>query len=297
MGASMIRHYPSWDLCSVADKPGGLLGATEIRRLADELGVIPTKKLGQNFVHDANTIRRIVTIAGVGEGDHVLEVGPGLGSLTLGLVESGARVTVIEIDQRLAAALPATIEKYFPGTPITIITQDALKVSEVPGTPTALVANLPYNTSVPITLHLLGALTSLHTVVVMVQAEVAERLAAKPGSKAYGSPSLKARWYGSWSVAGSVPRQVFWPVPRVDSLLVKMEHTPPPGDDDLKSVVFDLVDEAFATRRKMVRGALANYLGANRVSSVISKAGLNPEARGEQWTLDEFVALARVVLD
>jgi len=280
----------------VADKSGGLLGATEIRRLADELGVSPTKKLGQNFVHDANTIRRIVSIAGVSEGDHVLEVGPGLGSLTLGLLEAGATVSVIEIDPRLAGALPRTVSRYFPDRTVSVMTQDALEVTEVRGTPTALVANLPYNTSVPITLHLLSALPSLRSVLVMVQAEVAERLAAQPGSKAYGAPSVKARWFGSWSVAGSVPRQVFWPVPNVDSLLVRMEGATPPGEEALRRVVFDLVDHAFATRRKMVRGALSGLLGADRVNDVITAAGLSPEARGEQWTLDDLVALAREVI-
>ncbi|MGA1446648.1 MAG: 16S rRNA (adenine(1518)-N(6)/adenine(1519)-N(6))-dimethyltransferase RsmA [Pontimonas sp.] len=280
----------------MADKSGGLLGATEIRRLADELGVSPTKKLGQNFVHDANTIRRIVSISGVSEGDHVLEVGPGLGSLTLGLLEAGATVSVIEIDPRLAGALPRTVSRYFPDRTVSVMTQDALEVTEVRGTPTALVANLPYNTSVPITLHLLSALPSLRSVLVMVQAEVAERLAAQPGSKAYGAPSVKARWFGSWSVAGSVPRQVFWPVPNVDSLLVRMEGVTPPGDVALQRVVFDLVDHAFATRRKMVRGALSGLLGADRVNDVITAAGLSPEARGEQWTLDDFVALAREVI-
>ena len=280
----------------MADKSGGLLGATEIRRLADELGVSPTKKLGQNFVHDANTIRRIVSIAGVSEGDHVLEVGPGLGSLTLGLLEAGATVSVIEIDPRLAGALPRTVSRYFPDRTVSVMTQDALEVTEVSGTPTALVANLPYNTSVPITLHLLYTLPSLRSVLVMVQAEVAERLAAQPGSKAYGAPSVKARWFGSWSVAGSVPRQVFWPVPNVDSLLVRMEGATPPGEEALRRVVFDLVDHAFATRRKMVRGALSGLLGADRVNDVITAAGLSPEARGEQWTLDDFVALAREVI-
>jgi len=280
----------------VADKSGGLLGATEIRRLADELGVSPTKKLGQNFVHDANTIRRIVSIARVSKGDHVLEVGPGLGSLTLGLLEAGATVSVIEIDPRLAGALPRTVSRYFPDRTVSVMTQDALEVTEVSGTPTALVANLPYNTSVPITLHLLYTLPSLRSVLVMVQAEVAERLAAQPGSKAYGAPSVKARWFGSWSIAGSVPRQVFWPVPNVDSLLVRMEGASPPGDEALRRVVFDLVDHAFATRRKMVRGALSGLLGADRVNDVITAAGLSPEARGEQWTLDDFVALAREVI-
>lgn len=280
----------------MADKSGGLLGATEIRRLADELGVSPTKKLGQNFVHDANTIRRIVSIAGVSAGDHVLEVGPGLGSLTLGLLEARATVTAIEIDPRLAGALPRTVSTHFPNHTVSVMTQDALEVTDVPGNPTALVANLPYNTSVPITLHLLSTLPSLRSVLVMVQAEVAERLAAQPGSKAYGAPSVKARWFGSWSVAGSVPRQVFWPVPNVDSLLVRMEGATAPGNETLRRVVFELVDHAFATRRKMVRGALSGLLGADRVNDVITAAGLSPEARGEQWTLDDFVALARVVI-
>ncbi|MGA0210585.1 MAG: 16S rRNA (adenine(1518)-N(6)/adenine(1519)-N(6))-dimethyltransferase RsmA, partial [Pontimonas sp.] len=223
-------------------------------------------------------------------------VGPGLGSLTLGLLEAGATVSVIEIDPRLAGALPRTVSRYFPDRTVSVMTQDALEVTEVRGTPTALVANLPYNTSVPITLHLLSALPSLRSVLVMVQAEVAERLAAQPGSKAYGAPSVKARWFGSWSVAGSVPRQVFWPVPNVDSLLVRMEGATPPGDEALRRVVFDLVDHAFATRRKMVRGALSGLLGADRVNDVITAAGLSPEARGEQWTLDDFVALAREVI-
>jgi len=297
MDALTSNPWPTWDRSFVADKPASaLLGATEIRRLADSLGIVPTKKLGQNFVHDANTIRRIVQISGVGSGDHVLEVGPGLGSLTLGLVESGAQVSVIEIDPRLAGALPGTIEAHIPGSRVSVITADALSITAVEGNPQALVANLPYNTSVPITLHLLSHLPSLYSVLVMVQAEVAERLAATPGSKTYGSPSVKARWYGRWSVAGAVPRQVFWPVPRVDSLLVKMERTPPPGDEALRQVVFSLVDQAFATRRKMVRGALSNYLGADRVSELITRAGLSPEARGEQWTLDDFVSLARVVM-
>jgi 16S rRNA (adenine1518-N6/adenine1519-N6)-dimethyltransferase len=274
-----------------------LLGAGDIRSLAAGLGLVPTKKLGQNFVHDANTVRKIVAKAAFAPGAAVLEVGPGLGSLTLGLVEAGADLTAVEIDGRLAALLPSTIERFLPGARLRVIHADALVTTEIPLETTVVVANLPYNTSVPIVLHLLATLPNIQRVLVMVQAEVAERIAAGPGSKAYGAPSVKARWYGTWSVAGAVSRQVFWPVPNVDSLLVAMDATAPPGDESLRQVVWELVDHAFATRRKMARGALASYLGPDRVSDVITRAGLNPEDRGEVWTLEDFVALARVWVD
>ena len=276
---------------------GGLLGAGDIRSLAAGLGLVPTKKLGQNFVHDANTVRKIVAKAAFAPGAAVLEVGPGLGSLTLGLIEAGADLTAVEIDGRLAALLPSTIERFLPGASLRVIHADALVTTEIPLETTVVVANLPYNTSVPIVLHLLATLPKIQRVLVMVQAEVAERMAAGPGSKAYGAPSVKARWYGTWSVAGAVSRQVFWPVPNVDSLLVAMDATAPPGDETLRQVVWELVDHAFATRRKMARGALASYLGPDRVSDVITRAGLNPEDRGEVWTLEDFVALARVWVD
>jgi 16S rRNA (adenine1518-N6/adenine1519-N6)-dimethyltransferase len=274
-----------------------LLGAGDIRSLAAGLGLVPTKKLGQNFVHDANTVRKIVAKAAFAPGAAVLEVGPGLGSLTLGLIEAGADLTAVEIDGRLAALLPSTIERFLPGASLRVIHADALVTTEIPLETTVVVANLPYNTSVPIVLHLLATLPKIQRVLVMVQAEVAERMAAGPGSKAYGAPSVKARWYGTWSVAGAVSRQVFWPVPNVDSLLVAMDATAPPGDETLRQVVWELVDHAFATRRKMARGALASYLGPDRVSDVITRAGLNPEDRGEVWTLEDFVALARVWVD
>lgn len=277
----------------VSTEPGGgLLGATEIRALAAGLGLVPTKKLGQNFVHDANTVRKIVAKAGIRPGEKVLEVGPGLGSLTLGLLEAGADLCVVEIDGRLAGLLSTTVERFQPGARLRVIHADALATTDIPRDIEVVVANLPYNTSVPIVLHLLARLPSIARVLVMVQAEVAQRLAATPGSKAYGGPSVKAAWYGTWSVAGSVSRQVFWPIPNVDSLLVAMEARPAPGDERVRQVVWDLVEHAFATRRKMSRGALAGYLGADRVSDVISAAGLNPEDRGEAWSLDQFVALA-----
>jgi 16S rRNA (adenine1518-N6/adenine1519-N6)-dimethyltransferase len=275
---------------------GSLLGASEIRNLAAELSLVPTKKLGQNFVHDANTVRKIVAKAGVQPGERVLEVGPGLGSLTLGLLEAGADVVAVEIDRRLADLLPTTAARLQPGRPLQVIHADALVTTEIPHDVRVIVANLPYNTSVPIVLHLLATLPSLTRVLVMVQAEVAERLAAGPGSKAYGGPSVKAAWYGTWSVAGNVSRQVFWPVPNVDSLLVAMEARPAPGDEELRQVVWDLVDHAFATRRKMSRGSLASYLGSDRVSEIITAAGLNPEDRGEAWSLEGYVSLAKTWL-
>jgi|TARA_B110000211_G_scaffold230216_1_gene289345 16S rRNA (adenine1518-N6/adenine1519-N6)-dimethyltransferase len=271
------------------------LGASEVRALAERAGVTPTKKLGQNFVHDANTVRKIVAAAALVEGDHVLEVGPGLGSLTLGLLDAGATVTAIEIDSRLAALLPQTIATHQPGGQCTVIEADAMEVKELPTTPTVLVANLPYNTAVPIVLHLLRTFPTLRRVLVMVQSEVAERLAAHPGSKAYGSPSVKAGWFGRWSVAAPVSRHVFWPIPNVDSLLVAMDATEPPGDEALRKIMDELVTHAFRTRRKMARGALAEYLGSDVVSEVIEKAGLQPTDRGEAWSVEDFVALARVV--
>ena len=271
-----------------------LLGAAEIRELAGSLGLTPTKKLGQNFVHDANTVRKIVHAAKLPPHSHVLEVGPGLGSLTLGLLEAGHRVSAIEIDERLARILPETASRHLGNVPLEVSCADALGVTDVPHDATVLVANLPYNTAVPIVLHLLDIAPHLQRVLVMVQAEVAERLAASPGSKAYGAPSVKARWYGRWSIAGTVSRQVFWPVPNVDSLLVAMDAEAPPGDEHLKGVVWSLVEAAFHTRRKMARGALASLLGPQTIP-LIEAAGLNPEDRGESWSLEDYVALARVI--
>ncbi|MGV1033750.1 MAG: 16S rRNA (adenine(1518)-N(6)/adenine(1519)-N(6))-dimethyltransferase RsmA [Microbacteriaceae bacterium] len=271
-----------------------LLGATEIRRLAAELDVTPTKKLGQNFVHDANTVRKIVTLAGVETGDIVLEVGPGLGSLTLGLLEAGARVVAVEIDARLAARLPQTAAEFQPGAELHVVTADALEVTELPLAPARLVANLPYNVSVPVLLHLLDTLPSLQSALVMVQAEVGHRIAATPGSKTYGIPSIKAAWWGDWSVAGTVSRQVFWPVPNVDSVLVGFTARAPRGDEALRRRVFELVDAAFGQRRKMLRQSLSGVFGDSaRASAALEAAGLSPEARGEALSIDDFVALAR----
>jgi 16S rRNA (adenine1518-N6/adenine1519-N6)-dimethyltransferase len=272
----------------------GLLGPAEIRDLAATLGIQPTKRLGQNFVHDANTVRRIVQVAGVRPGDEVLEVGPGLGSLTLGLLDAGASVTAVEIDRRLAEQLPRTVELLQPGAPLRVIEADALRLTELPVPPVSIVANLPYNVSVPVLLHLLEHFPSLESGLVMVQAEVGHRLAAPPGSKVYGSPSVKAAWYGGWRIAAQVSRQVFWPVPNVDSVLVGFERGRHPGSEDERLATFELVDAAFQQRRKMLRQSLGSVLGsAAAASDRMQRAGLDPTARGEQLTVHDFLAIVR----
>ncbi|QCR40626.1 16S rRNA (adenine(1518)-N(6)/adenine(1519)-N(6))-dimethyltransferase [Microbacterium sp. SGAir0570] len=279
--------------------PVTLLGAAEIRALAAELDVTPTKKLGQNFVVDANTVRKIVHAARVQPGERVVEIGPGLGSLTLAILEAGARVTAVEIDHRLAAHLPVTAARHgVEADALTVVDADALRVTELPGEPSVLVANLPYNVSVPVLLHFLETFPYLQRGVVMVQAEVAERLAAAPGSKIYGSPSAKAAWYGSWRLAGTVSRQVFWPVPNVDSLLVAFERDAEPrGDDDLRRRTFQIIDAAFGQRRKMLRQAVSPLFGgtAATASAALEAVGIDPTLRGEQLTIDDFVRLAASV--
>lgn len=274
-----------------------LLGAAEIRALAADLDVTPTKKLGQNFVVDANTVRKIVHVAEVEPGDRVVEVGPGLGSLTLAILEAGATVTAVEIDHRLAERLPATAAAHgVADGALTVIDADALRITELPGDPAVLVANLPYNVSVPVLLHFLETFLGLQRGVVMVQAEVGERLAAAPGSKTYGAPSVKASWYGPWRLAGTVSRQVFWPVPNVDSVLVGFRRDAEPrGDEALRVQTFRIVDAAFQQRRKMLRQALAGVLGgtAADASAVLERAGVAPTARGEELTVDDYVRIAR----
>ncbi|SFN98588.1 16S rRNA (adenine(1518)-N(6)/adenine(1519)-N(6))-dimethyltransferase RsmA [Mycetocola miduiensis] len=274
-----------------------LLGPAEIRDLADLLDVQPTKKLGQNFVVDANTVRRIVKVAKVAEGEHVVEVGPGLGSLTLGLLEAGASVVAVEIDHRLAEQLPRTVELLQPGAPLTVVSADAMRIMELPGDPTRLVANLPYNISVPVLLHLLEHFESIRAGVVMVQAEVGHRLAAEPGSKIYGSPSVKASWYGTWRTAGTVSRQVFWPVPNVDSVLVGFDRREEAiGTEEERVLTFSIVDAAFQQRRKMLRQSLGQLLGGSAAATdAMTAAGVAPTARGEELTVHDFLRIARQV--
>ncbi|GAA0258301.1 16S rRNA (adenine(1518)-N(6)/adenine(1519)-N(6))-dimethyltransferase RsmA [Cryptosporangium japonicum] len=277
----------------------GLLGPAEIRALAARLGVRPTKTLGQNFLHDPNTIRRIVRTAEVGPDDVVLEVGPGLGSLTLGLLGAAGSVVAVEIDPVLASALPSTVASRVPSLAarLSVVEADAMAVDLSDVRPTALVANLPYNVAVPVVLHLLETVPSLRSALVMVQAEVADRLAAPPGSRTYGVPSAKAAWYCAVSKAGAVPRAVFWPVPNVDSGLVRLvRRDPPPGS---RKDTFAVIDAAFAQRRKTLRAALAGWAGgAALAEEALRAAGVDPTARGETIDVDGFsrIASARHVL-
>ncbi|HZE66606.1 MAG TPA: 16S rRNA (adenine(1518)-N(6)/adenine(1519)-N(6))-dimethyltransferase RsmA [Sporichthyaceae bacterium] len=272
-----------------------LLGPADIRRLAEQLGIRPTKTLGQNFVIDPNTVRRIVRVSGVGPADTVLEIGPGLGSLTLALLPEVAAVTAVEIDPVLAGALPATVAAHAPeaAARLQVIEADALRLrpEDLPAAPSALVANLPYNVAVPVLLHALETFPTLRTALVMVQAEVADRLAAPPGSRVYGIPSVKARWYAEVSRAGAIGRLVFWPAPRVDSALVLLRRRPTPDAD--RAAVFAVIDAAFAQRRKTLRAALAGWAGSpGAAEALLRAAGVDPAARGEALDIDDFVRIA-----
>ncbi len=273
----------------------GLLGPAEIRDLAARLRVRPTKTLGQNFVHDANTVRRIVAAAALDRADIVLEVGPGLGSLTLGLLPATAHVYAVEVDPALAAALPETVKHKAPehADKLTVLHRDALRLGaeEVAGA-TALVANLPYNVAVPVVLHLLATVPTLRHGLVMVQKEVADRLTAAPGSKVYGAPTVKLAWFAHARPAGRVPPGVFWPVPNVDSGLVAFTARQPPAEVD-RAAVFAVVDAAFAQRRKTLRTALAGWAGgADEAARILAAAGVDPGARGETLTVEQFAAVA-----
>jgi 16S rRNA (adenine1518-N6/adenine1519-N6)-dimethyltransferase len=272
-----------------------LLGATEIREIAEKLELHPTKALGQNFVIDANTCQKIVRLAVISQGDHVVEIGPGLGSLTLALLQATNKVTAIEIDQRLATQLPLTVAEHgVPHGALNVINQDALKVFDIPGAPTKLVANLPYNVSVPVLLTMLERFPSITSGVVMVQTEVAERLAAKPGNKTYGVPSAKAAWWCDVLLADSVSRSVFWPVPNVDSSLVKFVRHEPLGDEALRIRTFELIDKAFGQRRKMLRAIYSDiYGGSGEAESALASAGIDPTIRGESLSVERFAAIAK----
>jgi 16S rRNA (adenine1518-N6/adenine1519-N6)-dimethyltransferase len=272
-----------------------LLGGTDIRELAARLDVVPTKKLGQNFVTDPNTIRRIVAAAKLTGDETVVEIGPGLGSLTLGLLEVAAKVVAVEIDPKMAAALEETVSKRAPGKDFTLVHQDALKLTELPSSPGALVANLPYNISVPVLLHFLEQFGTIKKGLVLVQAEVAHRLAAAPGSKVYGVPSAKLAWYAEAHLAGNVGRNIFWPVPNVDSALVYFaKREKPLGDEALRLKTFAVIDGAFAQRRKTLRQALADFAGSPaRAEELLVASGVNPTLRGEALSIDDFVKIAR----
>jgi 16S rRNA (adenine1518-N6/adenine1519-N6)-dimethyltransferase len=275
-----------------------LLSPADVRKLADRLGVRPSKRLGQNFVIEPGTVRRIAALAAPGPDDVVLEVGPGLGSLTLALLEAGAgRVVAVEIDQVLAEELPRTLAERAPelADRVTVINADALRTGpgDLPAAPSMLVANLPYNVAVPVVLHLLAALPSLSRGLVMVQAEVADRMCAAPGSRVYGVPSVKLAWYATARPAGTVPRSVFWPVPNVDSRLVSFTRGGPPAAAARREEVFALVDAAFGQRRKTLRAALAGWAGsAPEAERLLRAAGIDPGARGEALSVAQFARLA-----
>lgn len=272
-----------------------LLGAVDVRELAARLDVTPTKKLGQNFVTDPNTIRRIVAAAKLSGSETVVEIGPGLGSLTLGLLEVAKKVIAVEIDPKMAAELENTICKRAPGTDFTLVRDDALRVAALPADPDALVANLPYNISVPVLLHFLEHFPTIQTGLVLVQAEVAHRLAAEPGSKIYGIPSVKLAWYAESALAGNVGRNIFWPAPNVDSALVYFsKRAVPLGDEQLRIATFDVADAAFGQRRKTLRQALATWAGSPAdAERILISAGVSPQARGEELDVHQFVAIAR----
>jgi 16S rRNA (adenine1518-N6/adenine1519-N6)-dimethyltransferase len=272
-----------------------LLGGSDVRALAEELGVVPTKKLGQNFVTDPNTIRRIVAAAKLKGNETVVEIGPGLGSLTLGLLEEAKTVIAVEIDQKMAQAIEKTVGKRAKDKDFRLVTADAMKVTELPLAPDALVANLPYNISVPVLLHFLETFPSIQSGLVLVQAEVAHRLAATPGSKVYGVPSAKLAWYADSNLAGSVGRSIFWPIPNVDSALVYFtKRVTPLGDEALRLKTFAVIDEAFSQRRKTLRQALANWAGSPALAEqCLVAAGIDPSKRGEALNIYDFVAIAK----
>lgn len=282
-----------------------LLGPAEIRAVARRLGLVPSKSRGQNFLHDPNTIRRIVRLARVSRGDHVLEIGPGLGSLTLGLLSAGAQVTAVEIDARLAKVLPSVVAGHVPSraSKLTVHNLDALQLTAaaLPQAPGALVANLPYNVAVPALLHALATFPSLERGLIMVQAEVGDRLAAEPGSKVYGGPSAKLAWYADSRRAGAVPRSVFWPVPNVDSGLVAFSRRSSPvmgAETPSRQEVFAVIDAAFAQRRKTLRSALTKWAGsAARAERILREAGVAPSSRGEQLGISTFAAIALAARD
>lgn len=276
---------------------GPLLGPAEIRELAETAGIRPTKTLGQNFVIDPNTIRRIVAAAQLAPEEHVLEVGPGLGSLTLGLLAASSAVTAVEIDPPLARQLPETVARFFPDAAprLSVVEADAARVRELPGgaEPTALVANLPYNVAVPVLLHILETFPSIRHGLVMVQDEVADRLAAGPGSRVYGVPSVKASWYAEVRKAGVIGKNVFWPAPKIASGLVRLERREPPAEERLRVPTFAVVDAAFAQRRKTLRAALSGWAGSGaRAEGILRAAGVDPAERGEKLGVADFARIA-----
>ena len=270
------------------------LSPRQVRELLDEHGLAPSRALGQNFVADPNTVRRIARLAEVGDGDQVVEIGPGLGSLTLALVETGARVTAVELDRHLLAPLRSVVEPHgvqvVHGDAMRLDWDDLLTSAGTPGRPWGLVANLPYNVATPLVLDLLEHVPAIERMLVMVQREVGERLAARPGSKAYGIPSVKVAYRADAAVVGRVPPTVFIPPPRVESALVRLRRLAAPRVDAPPERLYQLVDAGFGQRRKMLRRSLAGLVDA----AGFDEAGVRPEARAEELDLAAWGRLARV---
>jgi len=280
---------------------GASLGAGAIRELAARVGIIPTKKLGQNFVIDPNTVRYIVEQSKIDSHSAVVEVGPGLGSLTLRLLEVAEHVSAIEIDPRLADQLPITVKERCPELlgKLSVLNQDAMQVEsgELIPAPTALIANLPYNVAVPVLLHFLAEFPTLTSVLVMVQKEVADRLCAGPGSRTYGIPSVKIQWFGKAEAAGNIGKNVFWPAPNVDSGLVRIHVTHPHSHiEEDRREVFQVIDAAFAHRRKTLRAGLADFIGsAPLAEQVLIQADIDPGTRAETLELESFILLSGAI--
>lgn len=274
-----------------------LLGAAEIREIANKLELRPAKSLGQNFVIDGNSCQKIVRVAGVTAEDLVLEIGPGLGSLSLAIIQAGAKLVAVEIDNRLSAELASTLTTHnCPNESFEIINKDALSVDELKNLPTKLVANLPYNVSVPVLLHILAKFPTINSGVVMVQTEVAERLAAKSGSKIYGIPSAKAAWWADLSLGGTISRSVFWPMPNVDSSLVKFQRHKPLGSESERIHTFTIIDQAFSQRRKMLRSVLADLCGGNgQAETILNSIGIDPTLRGEALNVADFLEISKAL--
>lgn len=275
-----------------------LLGATEIREIANRLDLRPAKSMGQNFVIDGNSCQKIVRAGGVTSDDLVLEIGPGLGSLSLAIMQAGAKLVAVEIDNRLSDELSKTLISHnCEADNFEIINKDALVLAELALSPTKLVANLPYNVSVPVLLHILEKFPSINSGVVMVQSEVAERLAAKSGSKIYGIPSAKAAWWADLTLSGTISRSVFWPVPNVDSSLVKFQRHAPLGSEAERTATFAVIDQAFSQRRKMLRSVLAELSGGNsQAESLLQSIGIDPTLRGEALTVSDFLAISKALI-
>ena len=266
------------------------LGAARVRELLTRHGVTPSRALGQNFVVDPNTIRKTLSVARVSPTDRVLEIGPGAGSLTLGLAASSPSVVAIERDDRL---IPLLEEVLSNRRNVEIINGDAMEADLAATRATSVVSNLPYNMAALLVLKVLEEAPEIQSLTVMTQKEVGERLAAGPGTKTYGATSVLVAYFALARVEAQVSRRAFWPVPRVDSVLVRIDRRPEP-DQESRQSLFEVVKAAFSQRRKTLRNSLAELAGsASAAEDLIRQAGVDPSRRPETLSLDDFLMLAR----